>query len=282
MRKLIEQYQKQIEELKKENEALRRMNRKMRELALRFTDGMMAFELSQSGVRPLYISDNICSFFGYSREEWLGLTKESQPIATFVSRSGIPLEVFLELLQQGEAEFDFIDVAEGRQKRVRAVCTEPGESDLHYVLLYEIHRKEIAVEQPVVIRTFGYFDVFVEGKAVAFRNEKSKELLALLVDRRGGFVTSSEAISYLWENEDVNQLTLARYRKVALRLKNLLEEYGIAHIVETVDGKRRIVPQAVSCDLFDHLQGGQLFKGSYLTNYSWAEVTLSELGGIQE
>ena len=122
--------------------------------------------------------------------------------------------------------------------------------------------------------------VFVEGKAIAFRNEKSKELLALLVDRRGGFVTSSEAISYLWEDEEVSQLTLARYRKVALRLKNLLEEYGIAHIVETVDGKRRIVPQNVSCDLFDCLAGQrELFKGSYLLNYSWGEVTAAELLG---
>lgn len=278
MRKLIEQYQRQIDELKKENEALRSMNRKMRELALRFTDGMMAFELSHGGVRPLYISDNICHFFGYSREEWLGFTKESQPIGSFVSKSGIPLEVFLELLQQGQAEFDFLDVMQGKQRRIRAVCTEAGENELRYVLLYEVERKASKQEQAVVIRTFGYFDVFVEGKAIAFRNEKSKELLALLVDRRGGFVTSSEAISYLWEDEAVSQLTLARYRKVALRLKNLLEEYGIAHIVETVDGKRRIVPQNVSCDLFDYLAGQkELFKGSYLLNYSWGEVTAAEL-----
>ena len=186
----------------------------------------------------------------------------------------------VELLQQGEVEFDFLDVMQGRQRRIRAVCTEPGESELRYVLLYEVERRETKQEQPVHIRTFGYFDVFVEGKAIAFRNEKSKELLALLVDRRGGFVTSSEAISYLWEDEEVSQLTLARYRKVALRLKNLLEEYGIAHIVETVDGKRRIVPQNVSCDLFDCLAGQrELFKGSYLLNYSWGEVTAAELLG---
>ena len=73
----------------------------------------------------------------------------------------------------------------------------------------------------------------------------------------------------------------SRYRKVALRLKNTLEEYGIADIVENVDGKRRIVPEAVSCDLFDYLSGKEeasaLFKGSYLTNYSWGETTLGEL-----
>ncbi len=135
----------------------------------------------------------------------------------------------------------------------------------------------------VSIRTFGYFDVFVDDKPIAFRSQKSKELFALLVDRRGGFVSSEEAISFLWEDESVNHVTLARYRKVALRLKNILEEYGISQIVETIDGKRRIVPENVQCDLYDYLTGkqefSQLFKGSYLSNYSWGETTLGELTG---
>ena len=85
----------------------------------------------------------------------------------------------------------------------------------------------------------------------------------------------------MWEDETVNSLTLARYRKAALRLKNTLEEYGISEIVETVDGKRRIAAERVHCDLYQYLSGqeeyAQLFKGSYLTNYSWAEMTLGEL-----
>ena len=120
-------------------------------------------------------------------------------------------------------------------------------------------------------------------RPIAFRNKKSKELFALLVDRRGGYVSSEEAISFLWEDEPVNPVTLARYRKVALRLKNILEEYGISEVVESVDGKRRIATEKVRCDLYDYLSGkeefSQLFKGSYLTNYSWGENTLAELAG---
>ena len=124
----------------------------------------------------------------------------------------------------------------------------------------------------VYIRTFGYFDVFVGEKPIAFRNEKAKELFALLVDRKGGFISSEDAIGFLWEDEPANSLTMARYRKVALRLKNTLEEYGAADIVESVNGKRRLIPERVKCDLYDHLSGNeeyaQLFKGSYLTNYT--------------
>ena len=87
----------------------------------------------------------------------------------------------------------------------------------------------------------------------------------------------------LCEDEPANALTMARYRKVALRLKNTLEEYGVADIMESVNGKRRLIPERVKCDLYDYLSGkeeySQLFKGSYLTNYSWAENTLAELTG---
>lgn len=108
-------------------------------------------------------------------------------------------------------------------------------------------------------------------------------MFALLVDRRGGYVSSEEAIAFLWEDEPINSVTLSRYRKVALRLKNTLEEYGILDVMEAVDGKRRIVTEKVQCDLYDYLSGGeeyaQLFKGSYLNNYSWGENTLAELTG---
>ena len=144
-----------------------------------------------------------------------------------------------------------------------------------------VHRAWSGEGPAVRIRTFGYFDVFVDDKPIAFRSEKSKELFALLVDRRGGYVSSDEAIAFLWEDAPADQVTFSRYRKVAMRLKNTLEEYGISDAVESVNGKRRIVPERVSCDLFDYLSGkeeyAQLFKGSYLTNYSWAENTLAEL-----
>lgn len=133
----------------------------------------------------------------------------------------------------------------------------------------------------VTIRTFGYFDVFVDGRPIAFRSEKAKELLALLVDRRGGYVTSADIITALWENEPITGQLRTRCRKVALRLNRTLEANGVGGIVESVRGKRRIVPELVSCDLFDHLSGSADacadFRGSYLKNYSWAEGTLAKL-----
>jgi diguanylate cyclase (GGDEF)-like protein/PAS domain S-box-containing protein len=133
----------------------------------------------------------------------------------------------------------------------------------------------------VFIRTFGYFDVFVDGKAIPFQYAKTKELLALLTDRRGGFLTSDEAVSCLWEDEAANELTHARSRKVAMRLKKILNEYGVGDIIESKKNARRLVPEKVECDLFNYLSGDpkykDLFMGSYMNNYTWGEMTLSDL-----
>src|SRR5699024_11097142 len=41
----------------------------------------------------------------------------------------------------------------------------------------------------VYFRTFGHFDMFVDGRLVGFKSAKAKELLALCVSRMGGEVT---------------------------------------------------------------------------------------------
>lgn len=182
-------------------------------------------------------------------------------------------------------KYVYFDMNRNAYRRIRAICSRKyNGTGKCYVMLYNLDVQKSEPSEPLVrIRTFGYFDVFVGEQPIAFRNEKSKELFALLIDRRGGFVSSEEAIGFLWENEPASSLTMARYRKVALRLKNILEEYGVADIVESVNGKRRLIPELVKCDLYDYLIGkqeyAQLFKGSYLTNYSWGETTLAELTG---
>ncbi len=292
----------EADKLKRENTNLRDLNNNMREIVKHFTDGMLAFKMQNEIVTPLYISDNICDFFGFNTEEWIFMMNEGLTVNDFIARSNFSYEDFQNLMREGEAEFDYTDVESGDKKRIRAVSTiyfdENGPA--FYIMLQNAADKSREkrgntlklysnadaesgknVSSRVYIRTFGYFDVFVDGKPIAFRNKKSKELLALLVDRRGGFVSSSEAINFLWEDEPANKTTLSRYRKVALRLKNFLEEYGIENIIETVDGKRRIVPEAVRCDFYDYLAdsdgNARTFNGSYILNYSWAETTLGEL-----
>lgn len=282
-----------------ETEVLRTENNQLKEnmkdIVMKFSDGVAAFEVTPEGlVKPLYASKNVYEFFGYTKEEWLPLTEKFTPFESFVAYSEASYEDFAELLRTGEAEFTYFDYRIEMERRIKAICSqrEPNSNSPRYVMLYSVEdteqneKKSLPENRAVSIRTFGYFDVFVGDKPIAFRNKKAKELFALLVDRKGGYITSEEAIGFLWEDEPANTVTLSRYRKVALRLKNTLEEYGISDVVEAVDGKRRIVMEKVQCDLYNYLSGkeeySQLFKGSYLTNYSWAETTLGELMKGQE
>lgn len=142
-------------------------------------------------------------------------------------------------------------------------------------------KSERSLTPSVYIQTFGHFEVFSNGNPVLFRSKKAKELLAVLVDRKGGYLSSREAIKYLWKNEDVNNLTLSRLRKVAMRLLQILKDNNIEHIIESSDGNRRIVTEAVNCDLYDYLSGKislrNISGGKYLPEYNWAISSMNNL-----
>ena len=253
----------------------------LKELLDRRVSGFHQYCLSEP-YRPTYLSGNLCGMLGFSAEELLSETEDryAQQVHPADRQR---YDAFLKQLA-AEARTMTLEYRIRRKDGSTVYVSDTMTSYRCHVMLYNLDAREPEPAEPVVrIRTFSYFDIFVNDKPIAFRNEKSKELFALLVDRRGGFVSSEEAIGFLWEDEPANSVTLARYRKVALRLKNLLEEYGVPEVVESVNGKRRIATEKVRCDLYDYLSGreeyAQLFKGSYLTNYSWGETTLAERAG---
>lgn len=138
-----------------------------------------------------------------------------------------------------------------------------------------------AADSGIYIRTFGFFEVFVHGEALLIQNAKAKELLALLVDRRGAYVSQGDIIACLWENEPANKATLARLRKTAMLLRNALKEHGIEELLESRNGLRRINTKMVQCDLYQYLshkpEYQHLYRGAYMANYSWGEWTIDEL-----
>jgi diguanylate cyclase (GGDEF)-like protein len=166
-------------------------------------------------------------------------------------------------------------------KALKQAMDDGGNCARLYTGLTDAEKTGVERRHEVVIRTFGFFEIFVDGTPVLFKNQKAKELLAILVDRRGGFISAGEAISYLWEDEAVTTATNTRYRKAAMQLNNTLKEYGVDYIVENADRQRRLVVDSVDCDLYRFLDGDEssikTFDGAYMMNYSWAEVTAATL-----
>ena len=122
----------------------------------------------------------------------------------------------------------------------------------------------------ITARLFGSFSLQVDGDAVHIRSEKGRELLALMIEKRGAYLTTREAITSLWECEP-DEKTRARYRKIASRLMAELKNVGIDYIVESDRGARRIIPEFIECDYYDYRDGLAEPSGDLLPEYSWAE-----------
>lgn len=134
-------------------------------------------------------------------------------------------------------------------------------------------------EEPAHIeaRTFGNFELFVDGRPITFKQAKCKELLAYLVDRRGSGVARAEAFAILWEDRLYDRPMQKQLDVIIRSLRDTLKEAGADGILAIKGGTMRINPEHLSCDLFRFCSGDvrafNEFHGEYMNGYSWASMT---------
>ena len=128
-------------------------------------------------------------------------------------------------------------------------------------------------------RTFGSFELLVDGRPVVFRQAKCKELLAYLVDRRGSSVTRPEAFAILWGDRLYDRPMQKQFDAILRSLRDSLREQGAESILEIKGGSLRICPEQITCDLFRFCRGEvsafNEFRGEYMSGYAWASMTES-------
>ena len=105
------------------------------------------------------------------------------------------------------------------------------------------------------IRCFGTFEVFCNGTPMDFSYSKSKELLAVLVDRHGAICSNDTLIGCLWPDEPANQQTKARLRKYVKDLKDAFTAAGVSDIIRHQEriGVGLDIAR-IDCDYFRYLQ----------------------------
>ncbi len=138
----------------------------------------------------------------------------------------------------------------------------------------------------VTVETFGYFNILVDGRPLAFKRTKAKELLACLVDRRGQFISRKDLFYILWEDDDYDRAKQKYFDTIIRSLKDTLDEYDIADIFEMEKGMMRIIPEKIDCDLYRFLEKDEAamesFRGEYMNSYSWGSVTEGYLVNLEE
>ena len=135
------------------------------------------------------------------------------------------------------------------------------------------------------IRTFGNFEVLIDNAPAVFKYQKTKELFAYLIDRRGSMCSNSEIISVLWEDDDDGKMHISYLKNIRTDLLNVLASCKMEDCVVRSRGEIGVRCDMISCDYFNFLDGKpgtEPFRGEYMTQYSWAEYTLASLLQLSE
>ena len=240
----------------------------------------------------LAFNDAFCQMTGYTPREIEALFENClDRMVVEEDRAQIMQEIQALCAYPHEGTVSFrVTVKDGRRMRVeermRSIRQADGSVWLYGVVMDAREDKQqmpVPQEQKrVTVQTFGYLNILIDGEPVVFEHEKAKELLAVLIDRQGKFVSSGEIISCLWEDEAVNENTQSRCRKAAYHLRRILAAHDLEDLMEsTPKGYRRVRMEMIDCDLYHYLNGEEAyvnrFRGAYMSDYSWAEQTLTML-----
>lgn len=130
------------------------------------------------------------------------------------------------------------------------------------------------------IQTFGRFLVLKDGRPVKLTG-KAKEILALVVTRRGKEISNEEIYCTLWEDRPYGNELMSVYYNALRRLKQALEKAGISDLLISTRRGQMINTEMFDCDYYawqdQNLGDRDRFEGEFLTEYSWGERMLSEI-----
>lgn len=138
-----------------------------------------------------------------------------------------------------------------------------------------------AEQEKLVVQCFGHFEVYWQGKPVVFKRKQTKELLAYLVDREGAACSAGEIALALWEQGSAGSAEANRIRVLISDLKSTLKEIGMDGLLIRERRHIGIRREGLDCDYYRMLEGDMdavnACRGSYMPEYSWAELTNARL-----
>ncbi len=132
----------------------------------------------------------------------------------------------------------------------------------------------------VQVKTFGRFEVYCDGMPILFKDPKTKEMLAYLVNKQGVTVSTSELTAVLWPGATPDQ-TKKNLKACMVDLLEALRKKKADKIVKKNKDLFLINTDYCDCDYYDFLRGDvttiNSYSGSYMTGYDWASFTTEKL-----
>lgn len=163
---------------------------------------------------------------------------------------------------------------------LKPVALEDIQRELNFVCQDKKDYKRIQV------KTFGGFDVFVDGKPLSFKRSKSKEFLACLVDRQGNSVTLREIANLLFEDGQYDMNRGKYMQTIYAELHSSLKRANVLDMLVKSHNSYAVNPEAFDCDSYRFLKGDPVainsYRSDYMICYSWAEFSLGEFDSYLE
>lgn len=268
----------------------------------------VTFEIVDRSIYLVYVCPEVARWMSLSEKEFWQIAEKGISIDEFLLRLGLSEYDFNKILKNLNDSFSLVSPSGIKTEYYARLLTSYTDGKTMFTIFFATEEFNNIIERlmrdndtptgdnnefvesgafipgknsRIWVRTFGNFDVFLDGVPIRFSSAKSKELLAVLVDRRGGSLSAEEAITYLWEYRPADKQAMSNYRKVAMRMQNTLEQYGIGDLVINNRGVRSLNMAIVDCDYYRLLINDQtskdLFHGQYMQNYPWGETTLGML-----
>ena len=133
-------------------------------------------------------------------------------------------------------------------------------------------------ERLVTIKCFGTFEAYFNRNVLSFKRKKTKELFAVLVDRNGAGITAKQICACLWEDSGNDEKNLNYLYQLFKDLTTTLKAVNAERVLVRANGTYAVDVDSLDCDYFSYLKCGKPeFRGEYMSQYSWAEVTLASL-----
>jgi two-component SAPR family response regulator len=136
------------------------------------------------------------------------------------------------------------------------------------------------VREGLFFRCFGNFEIFFDGQPIKFGRKLSKEFLAYLVDRKGALVTENELRAVLWGDDEDTDAKKTYIRAIVMDIRKTLSAYGGEKVFVNSRGAYALNVGEMNCDYYQYEDGTipeDSFRGDYMSQYSWAEVTAAKL-----
>jgi len=130
------------------------------------------------------------------------------------------------------------------------------------------------------IQTFGRFVVLRGGEPIHLTG-KAKEILALVVTRRGREISNEEIYNTIWEGRTYSNSNMSVFYNALGRLRQALKAESLEKLLISTPRGQMVDTSMFDCDYYawqdKNIEQRDKFDGEFLSEYSWGEYILAKI-----